>query len=180
MRTRFGDAYAELYLAPAAESFRVALTGVGTCVIEDISTSPGLETGPDPRHPPWRHPRRALRRAHRSAAAARGEGQGPDRSAAGAEEEQASQQSLRGCAPQRAFREALLTPRPEETTGSTFRPAATAKVPARAGRGRGKGSRTVKPSSWLSPNGRGADGRAVAGDGEMDGLDAGRRASPPA
>jgi len=47
IRTVFGDAYAELYLAEPSESARVALTRVGTRVIEDISSLPGLE------HTPW-------------------------------------------------------------------------------------------------------------------------------
>ncbi len=47
IRTAFGDAYAEIYLAEPNESARVALTRVGTRVIEDISSLPGLE------HTPW-------------------------------------------------------------------------------------------------------------------------------
>jgi Histidine kinase-, DNA gyrase B-, and HSP90-like ATPase len=47
IRTLFGDAYAELYLSEPAETARVALTRVGTRVIEDISSLPGLE------HSPW-------------------------------------------------------------------------------------------------------------------------------
>jgi hypothetical protein len=47
IRTLFGDAYAELYLAEPNDAARVALTRVGTRVIEDISTLPGLE------HTPW-------------------------------------------------------------------------------------------------------------------------------
>jgi len=47
IRTFFGDAYAELYLAEPNETARVALTRVGTRVIEDISSLPGLE------HSPW-------------------------------------------------------------------------------------------------------------------------------
>ena len=47
IRTPFGDAYAELYLAEPNETARVALTRVGTRVIEDISSLPGLE------HTPW-------------------------------------------------------------------------------------------------------------------------------
>lgn len=47
IRTVFGDAYAELYLAEPNEAARVALTRVGTRVIEDLSTLPGLE------HSPW-------------------------------------------------------------------------------------------------------------------------------
>ena len=47
IRTVFGDAYAELYLAEPNETARVALTRVGTRVIEDLSTLSGLE------HSPW-------------------------------------------------------------------------------------------------------------------------------
>jgi hypothetical protein len=47
IRTAFGDAYAELYLAEPNEAARVALTRVGTRVIEDLSTLPALE------HSPW-------------------------------------------------------------------------------------------------------------------------------
>jgi len=47
VRTSFGDAYAELYLAEPADSCRVALTRTGTRVIEDFATLPGLE------HAPW-------------------------------------------------------------------------------------------------------------------------------
>jgi Histidine kinase-, DNA gyrase B-, and HSP90-like ATPase len=47
IRTSFGDAYAELYLAEPSDTARVALTRVGTRVIEDLSTLPGLE------HTPW-------------------------------------------------------------------------------------------------------------------------------
>src|ERR1700730_12570086 len=47
IRTAFGDAYAELYLAEPSEAARVALTRVGTRVIEDLSTLPGLD------HAPW-------------------------------------------------------------------------------------------------------------------------------
>jgi Histidine kinase-, DNA gyrase B-, and HSP90-like ATPase len=47
IRTVFGDAYAELYLAEPNEAARVALTRMGTRVIEDLSTLPSLE------HAPW-------------------------------------------------------------------------------------------------------------------------------
>jgi len=47
IRTAFGDAYAELYLAEPDEAARVALTRVRTRVIEDLSTLPSLE------HAPW-------------------------------------------------------------------------------------------------------------------------------
>jgi DNA gyrase/topoisomerase IV subunit B len=46
VRTPFGDAYAELYLAQPADSCRVALTRAGTRVIEDLATLPGLENAP--------------------------------------------------------------------------------------------------------------------------------------
>ncbi len=47
IRTLFGDAYAELYLAEPTDTARVALTRVGTRVIEDISSLQGLD------HSPW-------------------------------------------------------------------------------------------------------------------------------
>jgi hypothetical protein len=47
IRTAFGEAYAELYLAEPNDTARVALTRVGTRVIEDLATLPGLE------HAPW-------------------------------------------------------------------------------------------------------------------------------
>jgi hypothetical protein len=47
IRTLFGDAYAELYLAEPNDTARAALTRVGTRVIEDISSLPGLA------HSPW-------------------------------------------------------------------------------------------------------------------------------
>ena len=46
IRTTYGDAYAELYLAEPSETARVALTRVGTRVIEDLSTLPGLDRTP--------------------------------------------------------------------------------------------------------------------------------------
>lgn len=46
IRTPHGDAYAELYLAEPAEGSRVALTRLGTRVIEDVATLPGLERSP--------------------------------------------------------------------------------------------------------------------------------------
>ena len=48
VRSAFGEAYAELYLTEPAEDSHVALTRVGTRVIADIGTLPGLE------HPPWK------------------------------------------------------------------------------------------------------------------------------
>jgi Histidine kinase-, DNA gyrase B-, and HSP90-like ATPase len=47
IRTAFGDAYAELYLGEPNETARVALSRAGTRVIEDLSTLPGLD------HAPW-------------------------------------------------------------------------------------------------------------------------------
>jgi hypothetical protein len=47
IRSPFGEAYAELYLAEPAEDSWVALTRDGTRVIANIGTLPGLE------HPPW-------------------------------------------------------------------------------------------------------------------------------
>jgi len=47
VRSPFGEAYAELYLAEPAENCHVALTSSGTRVIEDLATLPGLD------RPPW-------------------------------------------------------------------------------------------------------------------------------
>jgi hypothetical protein len=47
IRTPHGDAYAELYLAEPADTSRVALTRAGTRVIEDLASLPGLD------HDPW-------------------------------------------------------------------------------------------------------------------------------
>ncbi len=47
IRTLHGDAYAELYLAEPADSSRVALTRAGTRVIEDLASLPDLD------HTPW-------------------------------------------------------------------------------------------------------------------------------
>ena len=129
LRTEFGDAYAELYMSTRTEECRVALTRAGTRVVEDLATLPELEQAP------WslRHlqglidaPFLNLTPGTRSGVIY------DDRYAAllvalqplaahlkelieaqqRAEEEQASQQSLRTI--QRAFREALLAlPREE-------------------------------------------------------------------
>ncbi|MFL6451338.1 MAG: ATP-binding protein [Bryobacteraceae bacterium] len=129
VRTAFGDAYAELYLAEPADSCRVALTRTGTRVIEDLATLPGLE------HAPWSSrylqglidvpflnltPSTRSGIIHDERYAALCEALQPLESHLNAlieaqeraEEEQASQQSLRAI--QRAFREALLALPPEE------------------------------------------------------------------
>jgi hypothetical protein len=46
IRTTFGEGYAELYLADPQESRKVALMRLGTRVIEDLATLPGLERAP--------------------------------------------------------------------------------------------------------------------------------------
>jgi Histidine kinase-, DNA gyrase B-, and HSP90-like ATPase len=129
IRTPVGDAYAELYLAEPADSCRVSLTRAGTRVIEDLATLPGLEQAP------WSskylqglidvpflnltpgtrsgiiHDERyaALLEALQSLEVHLN---GLIEAQRRAEEEQASQQSLRAI--QRAFREALLALPPEE------------------------------------------------------------------
>jgi hypothetical protein len=129
VRTLFGDAYAELYLAEPDESCRVALTRAGTRVVEDLATLPGLEHAPwssrylqglvdvpflnltpgtrsgvihDERYAAFVHALEPLE-AHLG---------GLIQAQQRAEEVQASQQSLRAI--QRAFREALLALPPEE------------------------------------------------------------------
>ncbi|PYU26903.1 MAG: hypothetical protein DMG32_09015 [Acidobacteria bacterium] len=47
VRSKFGEAYAELYLTTPSEDCRVAISRSGTRVIADIATLPGLE------HSPW-------------------------------------------------------------------------------------------------------------------------------
>jgi hypothetical protein len=129
IRTAFGDAYAELYLAEPAESSRVALTRAGTRVIEELASLPGLE------HAPWSSrylqglldvpflnltpgTRSGIVHDERFAALMAAlepletHVQGLIEAQQRAEEEQASQQSLRAI--QRAFHEALLAlPREE-------------------------------------------------------------------
>lgn len=130
VRTPFGDAYAELYLAePTDNNCRVALTRAGTRVIEDLSTLPGLD------HAPWSSrylqglidvpflnltPSTRSGIIHDERYAALSDALEPLEAHLNglieaqqrAEEEQASQQSLRAI--QRAFREALLALPPEE------------------------------------------------------------------
>src|SRR5437762_11598637 len=129
VRTPFGEAYAELYLAEPSDSARVALTRLGTRVIEDLASLPGLE------HAPWcsRHlqglvdvpflnltpgTRSGIIHDERYAAlleaiqALEAHLRALIEAQERAEEEQASQQSLRAI--QRAFREALLALPPEE------------------------------------------------------------------
>jgi hypothetical protein len=129
IRTEFGDAYAELYLAEPAEASRVALTRAGTRVLEDLASLPGLE------HAPWvsRYvqglidvPFLNLTPGTRSGivhddrfaalivalAPLEAHVQGLIAEQQRAEEEQASQQSLRAI--QKAFHEAMLAlPREE-------------------------------------------------------------------
>lgn len=129
LRTAFGDAYAELYLAEPAESSRVALTRGGSRVIEDLSSLPGLD------HVPWtsRHlqglvdvpflnltpgTRSGIIHDERFAALIAALGpieihvRGLIEEQQRAEEEQASQLSMRAI--QKAFHEALLAlPREE-------------------------------------------------------------------
>jgi hypothetical protein len=129
IRTSFGEAYAELYLAEPSEGARVALTRVGTRVVEDIGALPGLE------HAPWASrylqglidvPFLNLTPGTRSGiiqderygalldalAPLETHLQGLIEAQQRAEEEQASQQSLKAI--QRAFHEALLALPPEE------------------------------------------------------------------
>jgi hypothetical protein len=129
VRTAFGDAYAELYLAEPADNCRVALTRAGTRVIEDLATLPGLE------HVPWSSrylqglidvsflnvtpgTRSGIIFDERYAALSEAlqpleaHLNGLIEAQQRAEEEQANQQSLRAI--QRAFREALLALPPEE------------------------------------------------------------------
>jgi hypothetical protein len=129
VRSSFGDAYAELYLAQPADSCRVALSRSGTRVVEDLATLPGLEGTPwSSRHlqglvdAPFLNLTPGTRSGviHDERFAALLEALRPLEAAVNvvieaqlrAEEEQASQQSMRAI--QRAFREALLALPPEE------------------------------------------------------------------
>jgi len=129
IRAPYGDAYAELYLAEPAESSRVALARSGTRVMEDLASLPGLD------HPPWSSryvqglidvpflnltpgTRSGIILDERYAALIaalepiEAHVKGLIEEQQRAEEEQASQQSLRAI--QRAFHEALLAlPREE-------------------------------------------------------------------
>ncbi len=129
IRTAFGDAYAELYLAEPADSSRLALTRAGTRVIEDLASLPGLD------HAPWstRYVQGLIDAPFLSLTPGTRSGIIQDERYAAlvaalepmethvnglieeqqrAEEEQASQQSMRAI--QRAFHEALLAlPREE-------------------------------------------------------------------
>jgi len=129
VRTGFGEAYAELYIAEPTETCRVALTRAGTRVIEDVATLPGLERAPwssrylqglidapflnltpgtrsgiihDERYAALREALQPLGEHLNALIEAQRR----------AEEEQASRESLRTI--QRAFREALLALPPEE------------------------------------------------------------------
>jgi hypothetical protein len=129
VRTPFGDAYAELYLAEPNEAARVALTRLGTRVLEDLRTLAGLN------HEPWTSSylqglvdapflnltpgtRTGIIQDARYAALV--EALAPLEEALRAliaeqrraEEEQASQQALRAI--QKAFHEAILALPPEE------------------------------------------------------------------
>ena len=129
IKTEFGEAYAEVYLTEPADGSRVALTRLGTRVIEDLGTLSGLD------HAPWTSrylqglidtPFLNLTPGTRSGiiqdarfAALIDALQPLETHLKGlieeqqrAEEEQASQQSLKAI--QKAFHEALLALPPEE------------------------------------------------------------------
>jgi hypothetical protein len=129
IHTPFGDAYAELYLSEPTDLSRVALTRLGTRILEDLGGLPGLD------HAPWtsRYVQGLIdvpflnltpgtrsgiiqddRYAAMTAALEPLEHQvnGLIEEQQRAEEEQASQQSLKAI--QRAFHEALLALPPEE------------------------------------------------------------------
>jgi len=150
IRTPYGDAYAELYLAEPADSSRIALTRSGTRVIEDLAILPGLDG------PPWSSryiqglidapfvnltpgTRSGIIQDERYAALIsaleplRVHLRGLIEEQQRAEEEQASQQSLRAI--QRAFHEALLAlPREEydwfDIQGHARRESSTARSEA--------------------------------------------------
>lgn len=129
IRTAFGEAYAELYLGEPNDGSRVDLTRLGTRVLEDMSTVPGLE------HTPWtsRYVQGLIDAPFLNLTPGTRSGIIHDERYAAlitalepleahvnalieaqkrAEEEEASQQSLKAI--QRAFYEALLALPPEE------------------------------------------------------------------
>src|SRR5271169_4089421 len=129
IRARYGDAYAELYLAEPADNSRVALTRSGTRVIDDLASLPGLN------HVPWSSryvqglidapflnltpgTRSGIIQDERYAALVvaleplEAHVKGLIEEQQRAEEQQASQQALRAI--QRAFHEAMLALPPEE------------------------------------------------------------------
>jgi hypothetical protein len=129
IKTMFGEAYAELYLAEPTDASRVALTRLGTRVLEDVATLPGLD------HAPWTlrylqglidapflnltpGTRSGIIQDERFAALiealtpVESHLRGLIEEQQRAEEEQASQQSLKAI--QKAFHEALLALPPEE------------------------------------------------------------------
>lgn len=129
VRTAYGDAYAELYLAQPDDRRSVSLTRAGTRVVEDLAALPGFEQRPwSSRYlqglvdAPFLNLTPGTRSGviHDERYAALHEALKPLEAAVNglieeqerAEEEQASQQSLRAI--QRAFREALLALPPEE------------------------------------------------------------------
>jgi hypothetical protein len=167
IRTIYGDAYAELYIGEPNETARVALTRAGTRVIEDLSTLPGLEQSP------WSSryvqglvdvpflnltpgTRSGIIQDERYAALVaalrplESHVKGLIDEQQRAEEEQASQQSLRAI--QRAFHEAMLAlPREEydwfDVQGRARQEGGAAKLSARAGRNRGLAIRRSGSSS---------------------------------
>jgi Histidine kinase-, DNA gyrase B-, and HSP90-like ATPase len=162
VRTPFGDAYAELYLAEPADSCRVALTRAGTRVIEDLSTLPGLDGAPwSSRYlqglvdAPFLNLTPGTRSGviHDERYAALLEALKPVEARvivvieaqARAEEEQASQHSLRAI--QRAFREALLALPPEEYDWFDVQARARSERPGEPGRDKGPGDATAGASA---------------------------------
>ena len=158
VRSVFGDAYAELYLAEPDDHCQVALTRGGTRVIEDVSTLPGLE------RPPWNsrclqglldvsylnltpgtrsgivHDERYAAFVE-SLATLEARLTGIIEAQRRAEEERANQQSLRAI--QRAFREAMLAlPREEydwfDIPGRPTRPGAAGGPAEQAGEASGQ------------------------------------------
>jgi hypothetical protein len=162
VRTPFGDAYAELYLAEPADSCRVALTRAGTRVIEDLSTLPGLDGAPwSSRYlqglvdAPFLNLTPGTRSGviHDERYAALLEALKPVEARvivvieaqARAEEEQASQHSLRAI--QRAFREALLALPPEEYDWFDVQARARSERPGEPGRDKGPADATAGASA---------------------------------
>ncbi|MEO6746352.1 MAG: ATP-binding protein [Caldimonas sp.] len=158
VRTPYGEAYAELYLAQPGQPGLVALTRSGTRVVEHLASLPGLEDAPwSSRHlqglidAPFLNLTPGTRSGiiHDERYAALLEALKPLETSLNAlieaqqkaEDEQASQQSLRAI--QRAFREALLALPPEEYDWF--------EVQARSGIGRSSDGSGVEPRTGGSP-----------------------------
>jgi hypothetical protein len=177
VHTRFGDVYAELYLAQPDTGACVGLYRAGTRVVEDLATLPGLE------HAPWTSgllqglldapflsltPGTRSGLVHDERYAALLNALGPLEShltmliaeQRRAEEEQASRELLRTI--QRAFREAMLKLPPEEYDWFDIQARARREVAGHAAGGNDR-DREGTSAGAAASEAAGADGGASAG-----------------